>query len=152
LFNNTNEIICSVSTTAPSISVTKPPSIIPQSTSVGFFQSTTSSSTAPQFSLGRPILKTPASTTSFSTGTPSTIVSTTQPPVTTTETTSASSTWLRNSNIETIINRWKKDLDTFQKKFHGQASELREWDQKIIENSGRVSNNQFQIKFYKICI
>src|SRR6266511_1060727 len=108
LFNNTNEIVCTVSTTTPSLPVTKP-SIIPQSTSVGFFQNTTtSSSTTPQFNLGRPLLKSSTSTVSFSTGTASSSIATTQPPVTTTETTSTSSTWLKNSNIEVIINRWKK--------------------------------------------
>ncbi|CAI2171971.1 16331_t:CDS:2 [Funneliformis geosporum] len=127
----------SASTTTPSISVTKP-SIIPQSTSVGLFQNTPSSSTKPQFGLARPTLKAPVSTGGFTTGTPISIGATTQPSTVTNEATPTSSAWLKNSNIETIINRWKKDLDIFLKKFHSQASELRDWDQKIIENSGRI--------------
>ncbi|CAG8754983.1 1464_t:CDS:2, partial [Funneliformis caledonium] len=127
----------SASTTTPATPVTKPPSIIPQSTTVGLFQPTPSSSTTPQFGL-RPTLKTSVGTGGFTTGTSISIGATTQPSTVTNETTSASSAWLKNSNIETIINRWKKDLDIFLKKFHSQASELREWDQKIIENSGRI--------------
>lgn len=132
---NTNQVLCKASLKAPSLSITKPPSIIPQTTSTGLFQ-TTSTTSSSQF---RPTLQTSSSSNiSYPARTSTTVGTTSQ---SSTESIPTSSAWLKNSNIETIINRWKKDLDTSLKKFHNQASQLREMDQKIIENSGRVNNN-----------
>ncbi|CAG8601518.1 7819_t:CDS:2, partial [Acaulospora colombiana] len=53
--------------------------------------------------------------------------------------------WLKNNNIEGIINKWTKDLDNCSKKFHEQIKEVNQWDQKIIENNGRVTRLGEQI-------
>ncbi|CAG8441499.1 1450_t:CDS:10, partial [Diversispora eburnea] len=45
--------------------------------------------------------------------------------------------WLKNNTIETIINKWSKDLENCSKKFMEQVREINQWDQKIIENNGR---------------
>ncbi|CAG8672025.1 12604_t:CDS:2, partial [Acaulospora morrowiae] len=53
--------------------------------------------------------------------------------------------WLKNNNIEGIINKWTKDLENCSKKFHEQVKEVNQWDQKIIENNGRVTRLGEQI-------
>ncbi|RIB15593.1 Nsp1-like C-terminal region-domain-containing protein [Gigaspora rosea] len=66
----------------------------------------------------------------------------------TTATTSAPDqipSWLKNNNIEGIIKKWTTDLDNCTKKFHNQVREVNQWDQKIIENNGRVTRLGEQI-------
>ncbi|CAG8511157.1 21158_t:CDS:2 [Dentiscutata erythropus] len=53
--------------------------------------------------------------------------------------------WLKNNNIEGIIKKWTTDLDNCTKKFHNQVREVNQWDQKIIENNGRVTRLGEQI-------
>lgn len=91
-------------------------------------------STAP-FQIPKTSTTAPVSTPT-TTGPPKPPVTTTQPPPTTAD---QIPSWLKNNNIETIINKWSKDLENCSKKFMEQVQEINQWDQKIIENNGRVN-------------
>lgn len=40
--------------------------------------------------------------------------------------------------MDEIIGRWATDLDKYQKEFQGQASRVKEWDQKLVENGEKI--------------
>ncbi|CAG8689351.1 23662_t:CDS:10 [Cetraspora pellucida] len=120
--------------------------------------STTQASTSSSLSFSTPSLLLPKTSTTTQPKTTVPIITATLPtpatstasivkPVlssttTTTATTSASDqipSWLKNNNIEGIIKKWTTDLDNCTKKFHNQVREVNQWDQKIIENNGRVT-------------
>ncbi|CAG8750790.1 2972_t:CDS:2, partial [Dentiscutata heterogama] len=94
-----------------------------------------------------PIITAPLST-STTTSTASIIKPALSSTPVTTATTSAPDqipSWLKNNNIEGIIKKWTTDLDNCTKKFHNQVREVNQWDQKIIENNGRVTRLGEQI-------
>ncbi|CAJ0749038.1 14507_t:CDS:10 [Entrophospora sp. SA101] len=107
---------------------------------------TTTATTTPSIKLSTPVTTSTTipsllSTTTTSTTKPTTTTASTSLsiPSTTKTATDQIPAWLKNNNIEGIIDKWTKDLDNCTKKFNGQVKEVHQLDQRVMLLNDKIN-------------